>query len=187
MLIPKNKLKAALLHAGDRDIRFYLNGVRVEYDGEGELLLIGTSGSALFAGRIAVDSETTPAFALTIPRDSLKAALATGKDVYLDLRPDGAASRIGDVMFTPIDGKFPEWQRVVPRVHEPVADALYRWDQLELTRKSLALWHGKRDCYPTIVRQSQDGSGVATAVNSSAFVVIMPLRPEKIERPQPFL
>lgn len=186
MLIPKNKLKAALLHAGDRDVRSYLNGVRVVYDGAKELQLIGTAGYTLFAGRIEVDSHDTPAFALTIPRDSLKMALAS-RDKFLDLQLGEAAHRLGDVLFEEIGGKFPEWRTIVPLKHDANAEGLFKWDQLDLARKALALWHDAPKCAPTIVRQTAGGAGVATAVDSSAFVVIMPLRPEQIERPAPWL
>jgi DNA polymerase-3 subunit beta len=186
MLIPTHKLKAALLCAATKDVHFYLNGVRVECDGAGELLLIATDGYVEFVGRLAVESDA-PAFALTIPRDAVKTACAA-RTSMLELKVAEGTHQLGVVVFEPIDGRYPEWRRVIPVQHDPDAHAHYDWALLERARAALAQWHKAKNCTATIVRQGpDDGPGVATAVDDTALVVIMPLRPERLVRPSPFI
>lgn len=186
MLIPTHKLKAALLCAATKDVRFYINGVRVEYDGAGELLLIATDGRAAFVGRLTVESDV-PAFALTIPRDAVKTACAA-RTSMVELKVAEGAHQLGAVVFEPINGHYPDWRQVIPLQHDADTRVYYDWALLDRARAALALWHNAKNCTPTIVRQNpNDGPGVATAIDDTALVVIMPLRPERLARPTPFI
>jgi hypothetical protein len=190
MLIPTHKLKAALLCAATKDLRYYLNGVHVEYDGAGELLLIGTNGSLEFVGRLAVESDA-PAFALTVPRGAVKTA-CTAAAPMVELAVREGAHQLGAVAFTPVDGRYVAWRSVIPTQHAPDAHEHYDWSLLERARAALALWHNAKACAPTIVRQGpENGPGVATAVDDTALVVLMPLRAkyvaEAMVRPAPFI
>jgi DNA polymerase III sliding clamp (beta) subunit (PCNA family) len=48
---------------------------------------------------------------------ALKLAGGRAKDIEIDL----AANRIGQISFTPVDGTFPDWRRVVPTGEETPA------------------------------------------------------------------
>lgn len=191
--IPANKLKAVLLHAAAKDVRFYLNGVFVESSVEHGVILVGTDGNTLFAGKLP-DPDIAPLCSLIIPRDVVKQALvgtSATSLLQLDCGGENERPRLGAVTFDPIDGRFPDWRRVVTGTSEPNSLPQYNWAYLDRARAALALWHGKRDCEPTIVRQTASGAAIATAVNETALVCVMPLRAEyvatRLARPQPFI
>lgn len=68
----------------------------------------------MFVARLA----ERPTVNVIVPYDAVAAALklagARCKDIEIDL----AANRIGQIQFTPVDGTFPEWRRVVPTGEE---------------------------------------------------------------------
>jgi DNA polymerase III sliding clamp (beta) subunit (PCNA family) len=106
MLIPTDLLKAALLCASQEESRYYLRGVHLATSGH----MVTTDGHRMFVARLA----ERPAADVIVPYDAVAAALklagARCKDIEIDL----AATRIGQIQFTPIDGTFPEWRRIVP-------------------------------------------------------------------------
>lgn len=109
MRLPKSLLKAALLVAADRDIRYYLNGVYVE-QGNGGVWIVGTDGQAILAAWHACADEFMDAPSVIIPRDALTAALKLDKGDYLEV----TSSALGALAYHPVDGVFPDWRRVMP-------------------------------------------------------------------------
>lgn len=133
-----NALDRVLVAAGVQDIRYYLNGVLFDLtDG----VLVGTDGHRLHLyrnrvpqvfGRELVDGVPTRApVELVVPRDPLYWVLGSkGESVKVsiwnaqaDTRNDEDPAQIllqGEDCFVwirkPIDGKFPDWARVVPAV-----------------------------------------------------------------------
>ncbi len=112
--LPINMLKAALISAGKKDARYYLNGICV--DGR---TLVATDGSRLFAAKIP-DDELVPD--VIIPRDAVERALkiADKRQVVIGLSHDPVAKTwvLGGLTFEPIDGKYPDWRRLIPKVLE---------------------------------------------------------------------
>jgi DNA polymerase III sliding clamp (beta) subunit (PCNA family) len=76
--------------------------------------MVTTDGHRMFVARLA----ERPAADVIVPYADVAAALklagARCKDIEIDL----AATRIGQIQFTPIDGAFPDWRRVVPTGEE---------------------------------------------------------------------
>jgi DNA polymerase-3 subunit beta len=106
MLISTDLLKAALVCASSEETRYYLRGVYLTTSGH----LVTTDGHRMFVARLA----ERPTADVIVPYDAVTAALkmvgARCKEIEIDL----ATNRIGQIQFTPVDGTFPDWRRVVP-------------------------------------------------------------------------
>lgn len=111
ILIPRAQLAAVLIFAASQDIRYYLNGVRVEA-GPRETRLIATDGAMMAVFRS--DPSITESVAFTIPRFTVESALKTKADFHIiDIERSGY--KLDEHSFAPVDGKFPEYLRVIPR------------------------------------------------------------------------
>lgn len=108
-------LKAALLCAAVKDVRYYLNGVCVRVDADQRVYVESCDGNIGFQDRMDDESaEQKGPFSIIIPADAIKAATKT-RDPYLTLGAllDGRYT-LGLRMFTPIAGHFPPVDRVMP-------------------------------------------------------------------------
>lgn len=109
--IPTNLLRAVMLASANKDIRYYLNGVFIEC-GDDAVILVATDGHRLHAGHVSVADPVRAGQSWIVPIDALKKALTGYRAATIDL--DNA--RVGNVTYTPVDGRFPDWRRVVPRL-----------------------------------------------------------------------
>lgn len=110
MLIPTDLLKAALVCASSEESRYYLRGVHLSTSGH----LVATDGHRMFVGRLA----ERPTIDVIVPYDAVQVALKMAGARCKDLEIDLAANRIGQIQYTPVDGTFPDWRRVVPTGEE---------------------------------------------------------------------
>jgi len=177
LTIPAPYLKAALTHAGDRDIRGYLNCVRVEVVSTGDVYIVATDGARLFAGRIPAANVQAPALplvpmAVSIPRDTVKRALSS-RIASLTLRVDPLA--LGDVSFVQPDGVYPDWRRVVPPAEADAAPADFHWQLLADAESALRTWCGKPHMLAhTSIRG--ENPALVTCSDENVFAVVMPAR-----------
>lgn len=112
MLIATDLLKAALICASQEQSRYYLCGVHLSTSGH----LVTTDGHRMFVARLA---ERPPADVI-IPYSDVQAALklAGARAVEIEVTAD----RIHSIAYTPVDGTFPDWRRVVPTGEELPSD-----------------------------------------------------------------
>lgn len=120
--IPARALRAAV-HAAcpekDKDIRFYLKAVLIEFTA-GVLHVVGCDGSVLFACQFpGHPSNLGGDWELLIPISTVNAVLKLhGKarhDIPLHGEPGfDKACQLGNIAFTSVAGKFPDWRRVTP-------------------------------------------------------------------------
>jgi hypothetical protein len=100
------------------DIRYYLCGVHILADEKRGKFYTATNGHLLGVYHEAwADGETPFSAELIVPGDVVK-ALKPAKDLLANLiqRADGRWAFDGlSADFTPVDGKFPDWQRIIPR------------------------------------------------------------------------
>lgn len=117
-IISRKHILAAGQAAATKDLRFYLNGVQVEADQNGTRY-IGTDGHILF---IALDNAavTDEPFTMIIPGEVVASIPKAKKDPeQLELASmESTRYMLGAQVFTPIDGKFPDWRQVVPSVQD---------------------------------------------------------------------
>ena len=100
MQILTSHLKAVLLAAGKKDIRFYLNGVHVN-----KHHLVAIDGHRM---HIVCHGGDWPHDPVTIPRTACELAIK-GKTTTLDITP----AAIGPVSYQPTGGTYPDYTRVM--------------------------------------------------------------------------
>ena len=112
--IPRELLAAVALAASTEDTRYYLQGVFVEI-GLKSVTLTATNGHILLTARHAPNNANNdPASPIIIPSATIALALKD-KATTIDLFIDGNAFKLGNISFTPIDGTFPDYRRVIPK------------------------------------------------------------------------
>ena len=197
MQIQLQTLKAAHIAAAVKDVRFYLNGVLVEFRAQNDVgdvkaVVVGTDGCMLFAAHTIVnrddESETVPDVGtqIIIPGDVVKACKLRHKsNPFVTLKQISETQwQLGDVLFTPIDGKFPDYRRVIPQYSDVNSAAqevtMHNPDVLVRARDALKLYTGesKSVMYP-IAQRGNDASVMHTG-DTRAVVVIMPLRNDAV-------
>ena len=122
-------VRALLLHAATKDVRYYLNGVCVDTTGP-TACMVATDGHRLLALPIMHISDGLPRGCYIIPRDALAKVKPRKVDrkhvapIRITLTANGVTGTLpprymieGDATVTGdcIDGRFPEWRRIVPR------------------------------------------------------------------------
>ena len=100
MQILTSHLKAVLLAAGKKDIRYYLNGVHVN-----KHHLVATDGSRM---HIVCHGGDWPHEPVTIPRDACELAVKC-KTTTLEITP----TAIGSISYQPVGGTYPDYTRAM--------------------------------------------------------------------------
>lgn len=120
--VTRAQLRAALIFAADKDIRYYLNSVCLHVGECGDARLVATDGHRLAIVKLCEQSSAAPGEYL-IPRDILKTVKKAGRldTIPLLLTIDGDGFQLEDQAARAIiggakliDGKFPDYQRVIP-------------------------------------------------------------------------
>lgn len=133
--------QAALRHLIDQtgfsmaqqDVRYYLNGMLLEVR-DGTLRTVSTDGHRLATALSDVEVSADTQHQIIVPRKGILelARLLQGGDslVSLVIGANHIRANVGDFTFTSklVDGKFPDYQRVIPRN----GDKILLGDRLEL-------------------------------------------------------
>jgi hypothetical protein len=120
-------LRAARTHAATNDVRYYLQGVYLDTTAG---KVVATDGHRLFAANARGVKSNYPA--VIIPNETIDAALkqftgeyARGKSlgavdvtVTVDESHLAIGTPTGSVTGKALDGRFPEWRRVVPKAED---------------------------------------------------------------------
>jgi DNA polymerase-3 subunit beta len=101
-----------------QDVRYYLNGMLLEVAGN-VLRTVATDGHRLAFCETSLEKEIGNAQQVIVPRKGvleLQRLLGTDGDVEIALGSNHVRAQIGDIRFTSklIDGRFPEYGRVIP-------------------------------------------------------------------------
>jgi DNA polymerase III subunit beta len=101
-----------------QDVRYYLNGMLLETDNR-TLRAVATDGHRLALCETQLESSAKSAQQVIIPRKGvleLQRLVGTEGTVELAIGTNHVRAQIGDIRFTSklIDGRFPEYGRVVP-------------------------------------------------------------------------
>jgi len=122
-----------------QDVRYYLNGLLLDI-GEGILRAVATDGHRLAIAEMAVQTGDT-ARQIIVPRKGISELLRLlgggDEEVTIDVGSNAIQVTLPEVRLTSklIDGKFPDYRRVVPK--EEGTDKTITVDR-ELLRQSLA-------------------------------------------------
>ena len=115
MIINVTTLKALLLFAAKKDVRFYINSVHFECSANGTVA-VATNGHVLAVAKLDSDS-TMPAISFTVPREHLDNVVKNASKGSVDIIQVDATqctlnSSNGRITVPLLDGKFPDWRRV---------------------------------------------------------------------------
>ena len=185
--IYRTKLKAASRFMAINDTRYYLNGVLIESN-DLQTRIVATDGHTLFAGYDDAKDDNVGSFAGIMPADTVKQILAwkapfkTAADMPViittcdDPTGEHRAEWCGNVcIFRLIEGKFPDYTRVIPQAVSGLAGN-YNPDYLARC-KAAAVDMGAPKMYGINLTQNGDGAALVT-FSAQAFAVIMPMKGE---------
>jgi DNA polymerase-3 subunit beta len=101
-----------------QDVRYYLNGLLLE-TGNGFVRAVATDGHRLALCEVKLPEQGDSALQVIIPRKGvleLHRLLGEGDDVELSIGSNHIRATVGDIRFTSklIDGRFPDYDRVIP-------------------------------------------------------------------------
>jgi DNA polymerase-3 subunit beta len=101
-----------------QDVRYYLNGTLLETNGK-QLRAVATDGHRLSLAEAELMEATSGSYQVILPRKGvleLQRVLSGDGELELTIGTNHIRAQIGDIRFTSklIDGKFPEYGRVIP-------------------------------------------------------------------------
>ena len=188
MKISTKQLKAVLKFAAKKDRRYYLEGIRVLVKA-GNCHLIATNGNTMFCGVFDLpEADKMFDCDIIISSDNVKTALKLAKkaketEIALTFpSPEEnmmAWWTLGATAFRPIDGTFPDVQRLInlarQKANNPKEASNYNFDYLVDARDALRLWDNTPKANYALHQRGTDAASMHAA-NGNAFVLIMPLR-----------
>jgi hypothetical protein len=178
-------LRAALICAAKKDIRYYLQGVCVSINHPQIAMVYGTDGHVLFAGQCpidVIDAPTEYGFQIIIPSDTIKAI--DKKSEFIDLETiDGGAKDyylLGNARFQAIDARYPDISRVVPSrdSFSELKPSNFDPELLVKGNEALAMFYGAKKGKVFPLHQRGNDSGTMHNNQNDAVVVVMPMRNE---------
>jgi DNA polymerase III subunit beta len=185
--ISRNKLKAAAYFSGVKDIRYYLNGILIESTPM-QTRACATDGHALFCTKDDAKGDNDGTFTGIVPNDTLKQILAWKAPykgaadlpvVITTAADEQRAEWCGNTaVFKLIDGKFPEYARVVPADVSGEASHFNPELLIKCKKAAEALGTSSKGFYA--FKQGGDGSGIAV-FSTESFAVVMPMHGEKAD------
>lgn len=172
IVIRKNVLQAMAHLASKKDIRYYLQGVCVIATEE-HIRYVATDGHVLglYQQDYAEDEEKALG-SIIIPCEVI-AKLVKNVDLILDQINGNWV--VGTQLFTPIDAKFPDYQRVLPRTEMSGEVAQFNPDFLVRFGKVQKTLLGVKPSVPVISHNG--GSASLVDIGLPNFIgVMMPMR-----------
>ena len=117
----KKAIDATSFAMGHNDVRHYINGLFLEFNKEGAITLVATDGHRMTLTKVHTTSPVVSDGSIILPRKSVielaKLLTPTDDPVIVTLGEGFVEFAIGDLVFTSklVSGKFPEYQRVIPK------------------------------------------------------------------------
>ncbi len=102
-----------------QDVRYYLNGMLLETS-KSSLRAVATDGHRLALADVAIDGGAVTGKQVILPRKGvteLRRLLDGDEEVTLEFGSNHVRAQVDDIRFTSklIDGRFPEYDRVIPK------------------------------------------------------------------------
>ncbi len=176
-------LRAALICAAKKDLRYYLQGVCISINGPDVAMIYGTDGHILFAGQCPIVCHVAPenyGFEIIIPSDTIKAI--DKKVEFVDLMTIEGGEKgyylLGNARFQAYDARYPDISRVVP-ARDAFSELKISYFDPELIVKgneALAMYYGAKKGKIFPLSQRGDYSGAIHNNQNDAVVVVMPMR-----------
>lgn len=181
--LPRRGIAALLHFAANNDIRYYLNGIKVEATAEATRI-IATNGHVLgvYHQGMLVNEVDKPT-ELILPRRVLEMVAKASRHGAMPLWIEGAdlAWSLHDMLldfslgFKPIEGKFPDYMRVMPKTLSGEV-AHFNPEYLMLLNKA-ARSMGWKSIIPWRLDYNGNNGALGTIPSEPEFcAVIMPMR-----------
>ena len=125
-----------------QDVRYYLNGLLLEISKD-NLRAVATDGHRLALDETKVESGVAEAIQIIIPRKGITELMRLlsdeGADIQIEVSKNHIRIKTTSACFTSklIDGRFPEYQRVIPELSEKAVLADREELRHSLTRASI--------------------------------------------------
>ncbi len=116
----KDLLEDTMFSMAQQDVRYYLNGLLLEL-GEKTLRAVATDGHRLALKEITVETGLTESQQIIIPRkgviELIRLLDGDDKEISIEVSQNHIRVSKDTIQFTSklIDGKFPDYQRVIPK------------------------------------------------------------------------
>ena len=169
--LKKSTLEAALLCAAVNDVRYYLKGAQIEI-----LTDAGRWQIDYLTGNEPFNEVPEGAIDFIIPNDAIKAAIknADKKAQYLTLELSNNKYILENVIFTPVDHRFPDYRRVIPLTLDGNIQQ-FNWEYLVKGNKALNISRGtKNDSFE--LKHNSAGASVMQDYDNLAIYCVMSLR-----------
>jgi DNA polymerase III sliding clamp (beta) subunit (PCNA family) len=168
------QIRAAIHTAAEKDIRYYLRGVLIE--GESTYTrVVSTDGHIASVQGYEVENAGTAVFILPLAT----AKMVGAKDKFCEFTSEDEGKTWAmktnsvSVNFPPVDGKFPDWRRIVPKPRYDIEQKPSQFNPELLIRFSKAA--KILDQKTVIVTHNDNGAGLVSIGLTNYAGVIMPL------------
>lgn len=172
--VSKVMLESALIFSAKNDIRYYLNGLCFKPGG----VLTSTDGHRLFYGQHENDNESEIIVTnVKSPTKKYDEALFDTDSGIVEFK-DEMGIRVGVAIFSVVDGKFPDVERVLPKRFQAVDYIGFNAGYLASIEKAAKLFNNR---WQSVKIQFSGASSSAvcelrTPSGEVGKIVIMPMR-----------
>ena len=179
--VKQSTLKALLLLAAKKDIRYYLVGVNAEFS-PAITRIVATDGHKL--GLYQTGAQNVGHGGLIIPADVINALPKSGSYdpelTFIKCEGPGAWEIVGlpnngRIVFQQVDGKFPDYQRVCSFKTDGLPGS-YNPEYLMQFLKVQHLLGGSKKCTINVYQNGKSGALVTLAGVDNFYGVIMPMK-----------
>lgn len=161
--INSDVLKAAMLYKSKKDIRYYLEGLYIDYD-----TIVAMNGHICFKAPIESDEQRIIRFQGKLPTN-FKECVITGDIAEFT---DDKLNVIAKLGVETIDARYPDYNRLYNDQTGKVVDIGFRGDYLQILGKTAKILD-KHQCCKFTFKNTIDGVRVKIGV---ADIVLMPVR-----------
>ena len=171
-------LKALAKLAPKSDVRYYLEGVYVDFQADQTLYVVTNGHYLVMVQGPASDSQP---LTLIIPRETLISQKFGHNDpeVY-EMTVSGNNCTVRNTIFQPIDGNYPDYQRLIPDYDQVAINnpgQQFNPDYLKLISDCFQTVSGSKHPPAVLYNKSDTSPGVIVG-NDSFMGIIMPMRTE---------
>lgn len=184
--INRDHFRAALHTAGDRDIRYYLNGVCVQASAT-ETRVIGTDGACLSVFRMDAtgSNDVEGLVSITVPREVVSnIKKGSGKLTLKRFAGDAKWCLTDDIraqFFDPVEGMFPDYTRVMPR-ETSGESAQYDAELIAQFRKISVILAGAHAGALMYIKQNGQGAAFVGMHGRTDFAGVLMPRNYKLDK-----
>jgi DNA polymerase-3 subunit beta len=182
-------IKALLTAAPKKDIRYYLNGICVDASKE-TVVLVATDGHMMLCFPVsagAIEDRIEGHFIIDrVDLDAIKPMKAGKHTLPLIIEVDEKGYTISGAtkaVNTLVDGKFPDWRRVVPQT---LSGELAQFNLELLSRINDICKIFGQDEYATTIHHNGRSCAQVTGLKHHALLMLMPMRNDATQGDAPF-